>query len=385
MVDRFKDAMRNRILRNLLYGDAAKFLRWLMILVAAGVTANVVLVLLTTDRAHLPALSEMSRAPLALAVLLTLIPWFTNAARTRLWARFLHVDLSFRDAWRIVLATEMGSAVTPTAGGGGYVKLGMLARRGLPVGSAASLMVLGTVENGIFFAIALPIAITASGAWDLPAVERAFVVLRTTMTESTAVTAPVALAVVLLGLVIVRWHQGRAVTGIIGRNLDRVRHGWGDFTNVFKLIALRGKLRLLCALGLASIGWVARYTVISALLLGLGLDVQPVKFAVLQWVVFTIVSFVPTPGGAGAAEVAFFIVYAPFVDNALLGISTAAWRFLTYYFLLALGGVIFIILSTLPRMSGARRLMVEDPDVTGHVRKSGHATPGQESLAYLDR
>jgi hypothetical protein len=42
------------------------------------------------------------------------------------------------------MAYELGSAITPTSGGGGYVKLGMLVQNGFSAGQATSLMTLFT-------------------------------------------------------------------------------------------------------------------------------------------------------------------------------------------------------------------------------------------------
>jgi glycosyltransferase 2 family protein len=77
--------------------------------------------------------------------------------------------------------------------------------------------------------------------------------------------------------------------------------------------------------------WGARYSVVSALALFLGVPFDPVLFWLLQWVVFTVMSFVPTPGATGGAEVAFTAVYATLLPSGVIGIATAAWRLFTFY------------------------------------------------------
>ena len=69
--------------------------------------------------------------------------------------------------------------------------------------------------------------------------------------------------------------------------------------------------------------------------------VDPVLFFLLQWVVFTAMSVVPTPGGSGGAEAVFVLVYSALLPDAVIGIATAGWRFLTFYVQLALGSILF--------------------------------------------
>src|SRR5690606_194930 len=82
--------------------------------------------------------------------------------------------------------------------------------------------------------------------------------------------------------------------------IRRSFHGtWTDAKQVYRLIRYNGKARFALSLSLTAIGWICRYSVISALVAFLGAPVQPVLFWVLQWVVFTLAAFLPTPGAAG--------------------------------------------------------------------------------------
>ena len=103
----------------------------------------------------------------------------------------------------------------------------------------------------------------------------------------------------------------------------------------------------------AELGWrvlgllnVFRLALSASLLIAfLGAPVQPVLFWLLQWVVFTVASFIPTPGAAGGAEAAFFLVYSPFVPSEVLGLATAGWRFLTFYLLLGLASILYLLIG----------------------------------------
>ena len=67
-------------------------------------------------------------------------------------------------------------------------------------------------------------------------------------------------------------------------------------------------------------------------------------WVVLQWVVFTLAGVVPSPGGMGAAEVAFLGIHAPFVEHGALVAATILWRLFTFYLTLAGGAAVLSLL-----------------------------------------
>jgi glycosyltransferase 2 family protein len=327
----------------------AKLFRTTLIMIPIGVLGNIVFSLAVTDRALLASLHEFPRAYLALAIGLGLLPWLTNTLRLLIWARFLGHDLSFRESFQMTLAVDLGSAISPTAVGGGFFKWGMLVQRGVSPGTAASLTTFPIIEDGIFFAIALPVAVVMTASWDLP-------VFRL-VAEQFRADAPVVLlsaaGIALLTWLAVRWillgglgHRTRQ-KGIqfLARARRKLRDTWRDARAVFRLIAVRGRWRFALSLSLTALQWSARYSVISALAAFLGAPVQPVLFWLLQWVVFTLMAFIPTPGATGGAEAAFYLIYSAFLPDRVIGIATAGWRFFTFYFQLGLASVLFFILN----------------------------------------
>jgi uncharacterized protein (TIRG00374 family) len=126
-----------------------------------------------------------------------------------------------------------------------------------------------------------------------------------------------------------------------------VRRVAADFAGVYRLIAAGGKSRLALTLGLTALQWTARYTVISALFAAVGIAADPVALFVLQWMVFTLGTFVPTPGGAGAVEAAFLLAYDPLIPEGLLPAVAASWRFLTFYVVLLGAAGLSLLLAAL--------------------------------------
>lgn len=316
-----------------------------LIIVPIGVLGNIVFSLLVTDRQLLASLDEFPRQYLLLAVALGLTPWVTNTLRLLIWTHFLGFRLRFREAFQMTLAVDLGSAVSPTAVGGGFFKWGMLVQRGVTPGAAASIVTVPTLEDGVFFALAIPAAIVYTESWDLPVFQQ----IAEQVQANVLVMGLTAAGIALFTWLAVRWMltgglgrrtQARSLR-FFGRTRRRLRQTWTDAREVFRLIVVRGKARFALSLSITAVQWIARYSVISALIAFLGAPVEPVLFWLLQWVVFTLMSMIPTPGAAGGAEAAFFLIYSALLPEEVIGLATAGWRFLTFYLQLGLAAIVF--------------------------------------------
>jgi hypothetical protein len=188
-----------------------------------------------------------------------------------------------------------------------------------------------------------------TAAWRLPVVAASARLLSDNVLTVLGIAALTGIAAWLSARAALHGYAGRRMrrTGLRswGRARRRLRRTLRDARTAFALIALRGKARFTLTLGLTAGHWIARYSVISALALFLGVPFDPVLFWLLQWVVFTMMSFVPTPGATGGAEVAFTAVYATLLPSGFVGLATAAWRLFTFYVPVALGAVLFAVTS----------------------------------------
>jgi uncharacterized protein (TIRG00374 family) len=325
----------------------SRVFRSAMVLVPLGVLANLWWTWYATDHTLLRHLGRLPRAYLLLALCLGLAPWFTNATRMWLWSRFVGEPLRWRDYFTVTLGAELASSVLPTSSGTEVMRWGMLVQRGMAQGRAISIVTICWLQDSIFFALAIPLAFVYARAWRLP-------VLRTVGREARGRLLPIlaGVAAVLL-LLWLLWRGLRA--GLLGvgarrralrisartrRRLARTRE---EVRQVRLLVLRRGGALFLLTQGITALQWCCRYSVITALawFLAPQAQVNPVLFFLLQWVVFTAMTFVPTPGGSGGAEAVFVLVYSALLPASVIGIATAGWRLLTFYVQLALGSLLF--------------------------------------------
>jgi len=328
----------------------AKVSRYLLILFPLGVLVTLLFSLLATERIDFTVFGHLSLGYLALALFFVVAPWGTHFLRLLIWTRFL--DRRFRsiDLLKAVLGNELGAAISPTAIGGGPVKAGILAHLGLEPGKAVSLMLLTTIEDWSFLLLAMPLALTVSSAWGVPFFQQL----------STLLLQPWALAVIVFSIfvtvVIVRRHQ-RAMPkpgtidpagirpGWLSRSRSRIATTLGEIVAVYSLVIRRGKLRFLACALLAALGMICRYSVITALVAGFGMPVDPVRFFALHSLVYVTTLFFPSPGATVGAEASFFLIYSEVISNEVIAATALAWRFLSFYFINILAVLLFYLIA----------------------------------------
>ncbi|HEX8906305.1 MAG TPA: lysylphosphatidylglycerol synthase transmembrane domain-containing protein [Longimicrobiaceae bacterium] len=338
-----------------------RLFRSALVLVPLGVIANIWWTWYATDHTVLAHLRRLPAQYLLLALALALFPWITNATRMWLWARFMGVPLGWRDNLGVTLGGELASSVVPTSSGTEVMRWGIFVQKGVPQGRAISIVTIGWLQDSLFFAVAIPVAIVLSRAWELP-------VLRYVGREARGKATWIA----LLGgaAIFAVWLLWKAVViGSVGERPRRKGLRWtarlrrrtartlGEVREVRRMVVRRGKALFVLTWLITAVQWCCRYSVVTALawFLAPQAHVDPVLFFLLQWVVFTAINFVPTPGASGGAEAAFVLVYSALLPAAVIGIATAGWRFLTFYLQLGLGSVIFTAMN----VADARRAALQ--------------------------
>ncbi len=115
------------------------------------------------------------------------------------------------------------------------------------------------------------------------------------------------------------------------RLCGRLRRWFGELAAHLRLIRRRGAGTFAGNMMLAALQWSARLSIVTALAAGLGAPLEPVRAAVLQWLCFTCMTMMPTPGAAGGAEASFVLVFGRELPEPLLPLAVASWRLLTFY------------------------------------------------------
>jgi uncharacterized protein (TIRG00374 family) len=317
--------------------------RWGLVIVVVGAALNLGIAWQSIGSGASDVLDNVEPLWLVIAAALGIAPWFFIAARMWMWARFLGCPISYREAFRTTAGTELTSSISPKAVGGAPAKLALLIAAGVRPGRAASILMLDNLADVVFFAVVAPAIAIVTARWQVPEVQE--VLLR--VLDKVVAAAPWILGgVVVITLAVLIRRRLRpasaAPAGRLRRALAQVRV---DFTSAYALVGRHGKLRAVGAIVLTAGLWACRASVATAVMFGIGQTVDPVLFFLLQWVVFAMMVFVPTPGAALGAEASFAAIFDGFVAEGILGVVTAGWRFFSFYLPLLFGLVVMPLLG----------------------------------------
>lgn len=297
---------------------------------------------------------------LLVAAGLAFVPMLANSLRFALWGRFLDLGLGFRGGLKVVTGTMVTNSITPSAAGGMPIKMLFLLGEGVPARRAATLISLQTAEDTLVMTSLAALCLTLSGFQLADFLGRQPGLVGEIGTDLAILAAIVGGVLVLLAGLAAALAAGllgerpRArAAGLYARARDFGGHVVSDWLGVLR----RGKGVALANLVLALAQWLARFSMAGIVLAAFGEDWHPALYWLLQYLVQSISSVVPTPGGAGGAEAGFLLLFAPFVAAGVLVAAMSTWRLIFFYLPLAGAALVFFLLQRAAR----RRAAAPDP------------------------
>lgn len=331
----------------------------LLLVIAVGVTAGVVVALVSGGPAMIAAVARLPLAALALVVALDVASWgaeglafaaLSGARGVRGWLRMsaVYVGGGFPG-----LVTPFGSGAIP---GWAYA----LTREGLTAGEASAVLgARGLITSALF---------VAAGAVALA------VVPATLGGSSATVVLGFAGLLVVFGAVIAIVARPREAARVLTRMLGgglacRVagaeRAGRAAaaaareaerFAHALRTLARDRPLALAAALGGILVSRACLLAILPVLMFGLGYRGAVVPLVLTIVGVWALASGSPTPGGTGVVEVGLTGVLAAFVPLRAAGAAALLWRGITFYFDLLVGWALFARVLGRPKRPDAMRL-----------------------------
>jgi len=87
------------------------------------------------------------------------------------------------------------------------------------------------------------------------------------------------------------------------------------------------------------------FQIISNTLSSKVLEITAIQTIALLSVLFTVIYYIPTPGGSGSIETGFYLFFRGLIATNTLILSTVVWRMYTYYLILVVGAFLFIYIT----------------------------------------
>lgn len=254
--------------------------------------------------------------------------------------------LSWKQALKVTLLAEFGTAITPSVVGGSSMAVVFLSKEKIPVGKSTAMVFVTMLLDEMFFVVVFPILLILIPFHDLFYAGNA-------LTTSVLVLFAVAYLVkVLLCVLLITglFFRPQAVRWLIIKifrlpflNKWHYHAAAAGDDIIVSSKEIRGKkLSFWRPLILSTIlSWCSRYLVVNALFMAFFDVGDNLLIFARQFVMWVVMIISPTPGGTGVSEFIFEEYLGDFVPVVgLVPVIILLWRILTYYNYLFVGALI---------------------------------------------
>lgn len=294
------------------------------------------------------SLLKVGLGTLAVSLAIVVVSWVVDGWRLSTLANAMGGRISLFQAVRISIMGSFMAGVTPFDTGGEPLKILFLHRRGgMSVGQATATVALAALMHATtkfaLWVVAPVVAFFLGFSCEMPAAAQTVVVLGlifylgslALIVASTLWTESVVRVAVWLFKTPVMRKLARP--GLQEKVEKKVRGSAEDFRQ--GMLALRSNgAPAFAALALSVLHWALILAVPMFLLRSMGSATSWFQVFTLSLAVYLVTSYTPTPGGSGGAEVGSVVFFSPVLPAKILATFIVAWRAVTFYFTLLVGG-----------------------------------------------
>ncbi|HEX3928099.1 MAG TPA: lysylphosphatidylglycerol synthase transmembrane domain-containing protein [Gemmatimonadales bacterium] len=304
-------------------------------------------------RGFIASLDRLEWRWIVAGVALASMDWIGGGLRLWVLARQVHPRPPVKG---MIIAGGMGawgSYVTPMQAGASPMMVYAMKRAGVPLAKAMTTVLMSFIATVAFFAICGPLAVMLGGGRAL-AHYGDFLGMSLLDLYKVAIGIFAVLGVVLIGVMIAP-HRLSAIlhrlatalgqrSQLVASRLHQLRDGIEQARESMQLFNTpRGWLALFWATILSGPSHANKLLAGYVALRAIGIEVQFVDMLLLQTLISSLLYFVPTPGGAGFAEVLSTLVMTIYVPGNLNPIYTLVWQCIRMWFTVAFGFVVFSV------------------------------------------
>lgn len=295
------------------------------------------------------SLSQFKQIPwTGYTIFAIVLAWVSMAGRElgMMWRFRVLTDrkLSWKSTFRVTMMCEFTSAITPTSAGGSALSMIFLNREGLTLGRATSLTMITLMLDQLFMTLMCPIVLLCIPYASLLGFNDSGVTAGLATMFWIVYGGIVAITILLyLGALVIPHKIASGISRLFSWRLLRRWKAKADETGQHMISAgadlrTRSKKWWAEAFGATAFTWICRFLVVNALFLGFAPAASQLVVFGRQFVVWTLLTVSPTPGGSGVSEWLFSNFYGDLIaDASMVLVIAILWRIITYYVYLAIG------------------------------------------------
>lgn len=323
-----------------------RYKKWLIAALTISAVSVFLVVCLTFNADTVAALKKIKLEYILAAALFHISSYFIWGARTKALCNALGYKIDYFRIVEVVISSVFAAAITPSSAGGDPVRMHMLYRNGVPLGKATAIIVGERLLDAFLIFASLPFALYIMGD-----------ILSNSELDAALLIANFLAFMILIFFIYGLWKPGK-VKNIIHEMTDRFAHVLGKWTDIsityfteqvdkeidlfhesIRIFISEGKRGLLWGIIFTFLFWVVEFFLLVLILMGLS-QTPSILIAFAAQVILALVMIIPaTPGASGVAELGATAVFSVFINTSIIGITVIAWRALTYYMNLLIGGL----------------------------------------------
>ncbi len=314
---------------------------WVWLLVVS-LCLSLVIPFLLGGLGQFKLLDRLSWWALASFVFLVAASWAFNSLRTQMLMQASGRHVSFHNAALVTISAEFAGVTTPGSIGMPPTYTFLFHNLGVNVAEAIGLVGLIVITDLVFYGTLMPLA----------AIVQVFEV--GTKHNTLALVAEV--IVVVGGGALALWgivRHYRTVWHFVGRQMGKVswlakyRYRLGratvQFAHSLRLVERQSWPWRLGLFGVTVGFWLPRYLIMALAIHLMGAAVPLSYLFLVQGALNLGGQLLMTPGGAGTVGAGYAAFLSPYLGGESLGFSLLVWRFFTFYWILIVGGPIFLL------------------------------------------
>jgi len=280
------------------------------------------------------------------AIVVNIIYWILWGVRLRILSNAIdeNVNISIWESTKIIIANLFLANITPSMAGGEPVRIYLLNKNGLSVGSATASVLSERLLDAIFLLLCVPFAfLIFRGRIEIG-------VLRIGLT--------IAVVIFIIALLVFAYalkNPNKTKSFLIflsdklsrfskkkdskNMRIERIKNEVDNFHNSMIFFISTGKKAFMKAGIFTAIFWITGWMIPPLILMGLGLKPFIIESTAAQVLLIIIVMMPTTPGGAGVTEGSAAVLYSVFISSSIVGIFIILFRFITYHMGLIAGAI----------------------------------------------
>ena len=282
---------------------------------------------------------------LIVGILLVILYWLLKAIAIYQCTKQIDKKYPFRYSLKLTLDTQFFNAVTPFSLGGQPYQVYRLKKQGLKLEESTNIIIQDCIVYQIALIILGTIAILANYYFKIFPED-------SVLKHLVIIGYIINLLVIIVLFTVAFNKKGNkfllnlaiklGATFRIIKDKDAFLSRSNNIINTFHQSAvtlMKSKLHFINIILINIVALTLLYLVPYTLIVGLGININPLLVIVATAYVMIMGSFVPLPGGSGGIEYGFVRFFGVFIIGAQLSSIMLTWRLLTYYLGIIIGGI----------------------------------------------